>query len=100
MHTQQVVLQGDMRTKVKTAGAGNNESSRDCLNSYHGEAVQTTISSPGSMPSLQESGMHSHSREAGCTRLWCIQGMISAILTAVGVNKTRTKGPLQWGFSS
>jgi hypothetical protein len=27
------------------------------------------------------------------------QGMISAILTTVGVNKTMTKGPHQWGFS-
>jgi hypothetical protein len=37
------------------------------------------------------------SREAGFTCLWWIQGMISATLTAVGVDKT-TKGPLQWGF--
>jgi hypothetical protein len=44
------------------------------------------------------SGMHSHSREAGFTRLWWIKGTISATLTAVRVEKT-TKEPLQWGFS-
>jgi hypothetical protein len=38
------------------------------------------------------SGMHSHSREAGFTRLWWIQGTISATLTAVGVEETTTKG--------
>jgi hypothetical protein len=47
-----------------------------------------------------ESGMHSHSREAGLTRLWWIQGAISATLTAVGVvDKIKAKGPLQWGFN-
>jgi hypothetical protein len=45
------------------------------------------------------SGMHSHLREAGFTQLWWIQGMISATLTAVGVDKT-TKGLLQWDISS
>jgi hypothetical protein len=45
------------------------------------------------------SGMLSHSREAGFTWLWWIQGAISATLTAVGVDKITTKGPLQWGFS-
>jgi hypothetical protein len=33
------------------------------------------------------SGMHSPSREAGFTRLWWIQGAISATLTVVGVDK-------------
>jgi hypothetical protein len=32
-------LQGDAGTKVKTAGAGKNESGRDSANSYHGEIV-------------------------------------------------------------
>jgi hypothetical protein len=41
--------------------------------------------------------MNSHSREAGFTQLWWIQETISATLTAVGVDKTTTKGP-QWGF--
>jgi hypothetical protein len=45
------------------------------------------------------SGMYSHSREAGLTRLWWIQGAITATLTAVGVDKITTKGPLQWGFN-
>jgi hypothetical protein len=46
------------------------------------------------------SGTHSHSREAGLTQLWWIQGAISAILTVVGVvDKITTKGPLQWGFN-
>jgi hypothetical protein len=48
-------LQGDMRTKVKTPGAGKNESRRDCANFYHGEAVQAPLfPSPGSMHSLQQ----------------------------------------------
>jgi hypothetical protein len=37
--------------------------------------------------------MHSHSREAGLTRLWWIQGAISATLTMVGVDNITTKGP-------
>jgi hypothetical protein len=45
-----------------------------------------------------EPGMQSHLREAGFTRLWWIQGTISATLTAMGVDKTTTKGPLQWDF--
>jgi hypothetical protein len=45
-----------------------------------------------------KSGMHSHLREAGFTQLWWIQGTISATLTAVGVDKTTTKEPSQWGF--
>jgi hypothetical protein len=45
------------------------------------------------------SGKQYHSREADWTRLWWIQGAISATLTAVGVGKTTTKGPLQWGFN-
>jgi hypothetical protein len=45
------------------------------------------------------SGMHSHSREAGFTRLWWIQGTISATLTAVGGGGNNNKGPLEWGFS-
>jgi hypothetical protein len=45
-------------------------------------------------------GMHSHSKEAGFTWLWWIQRMISATLTVVGVDKTTTKGLLQWDFSS
>jgi hypothetical protein len=40
------------------------------------------------------SGMHSHSREAGLSRLWWIQGAISATLTVVGIDRTTTKGPL------
>jgi hypothetical protein len=36
------------------------------------------------------SGMHSCSREAGFTRLWGIQGMISASLTAWGWTKQQT----------
>jgi hypothetical protein len=40
------------------------------------------------------SGMHSHSREAGLTRQWWIQGAISATLAAVGVDKITTEGPL------
>jgi hypothetical protein len=43
--------------------------------------------------------MHSHSREAGLSRPWWIQGTISATLTMVGVDKITTKGPLQWGFN-
>jgi hypothetical protein len=39
------------------------------------------------------SGMHSHSREAGFTRLWWIQGTISATLTAVRMDKKQQKGP-------
>jgi hypothetical protein len=49
-----------------------------------------------------ESGseMHSHSREAGLTQLWWIQGAISATLTVVGViEKIKKEGPLQWGFN-
>jgi hypothetical protein len=42
--------------------------------------------------------MHCHLREAGFTWLWWIQGMISATLTVVGVDKTTTKRLLQWGF--
>jgi hypothetical protein len=42
--------------------------------------------------------MHSHSREAGFTQLWWIQGTISATLTAVRVHKTTRREPLQWGF--
>jgi hypothetical protein len=45
------------------------------------------------------SGMHSHLREAGLTRLWWIPGAISGTLTVVGVDKITTKGPLQWGFN-
>jgi hypothetical protein len=44
------------------------------------------------------SGMLTHSREAGFTRLWEVPGTISATLTAVGVDKTSTKGSFQWGF--
>jgi hypothetical protein len=41
-----------------------------------------------------ESGMHSHSREAGFTWLWWIQGTISTALTAVrGWIKQQQKGP-------
>jgi hypothetical protein len=43
--------------------------------------------------------MHSHSGEADFTRLWWIQGAISATLTAVGIDKITTKEPLQWGFN-
>jgi hypothetical protein len=43
--------------------------------------------------------MHSHSGEAGFTQLWWIQGAIFATLSAVGIDKTTTKGPLQWGFN-
>jgi hypothetical protein len=43
--------------------------------------------------------MYSHSREAGLTQLWWIQGAISATLTVVGVDKITTKRPLQWGFN-
>jgi hypothetical protein len=39
------------------------------------------------------SGIHSHSREGGFTWLWWIQGTVSATLTAVGIDKTTTKGP-------
>jgi hypothetical protein len=46
------------------------------------------------------SGTYSHLKEAGFTWLWWIQGTISATLTVVGVDKTTTKGPLQWDFSS
>jgi hypothetical protein len=46
-----------------------------------------------------ESGMYSHSREAGLTQLWWIQGAISATLTVVGVDKITTKGSLQWSFN-
>jgi hypothetical protein len=49
------------------------------------------------MVSLGQRYTH-NSKEAGFTWLWWIQGMISATLTAVGVHKTTTKGPLQWGF--
>jgi hypothetical protein len=42
------------------------------------------------------SGIHSHLGEAGFTQLWWTQGAISATLTAVGLDKTTTKGPLQW----
>jgi hypothetical protein len=45
------------------------------------------------------SGMPSHLREAGLTRMWWIQGAISATLTVVGVDKIITKGPFQWGFN-
>jgi hypothetical protein len=45
------------------------------------------------------SEMHSHLKEAGFTMLWWIQGMISATLTAVVVEKITTKVPFQWGFS-
>jgi hypothetical protein len=45
------------------------------------------------------SGMLSHSREAGLTQLWWIQGAIIATLTAVGVvDEITTQGPLQRGF--
>jgi hypothetical protein len=43
--------------------------------------------------------MHSHSGEADFTRLWWIQGAISATLTAVGIDKITTKEPLQCGFN-
>jgi hypothetical protein len=39
--------------------------------------------------------VHSHSREVGLTRLWWIQGAVSATLTVVGVDKITT----QWGFN-
>jgi hypothetical protein len=42
--------------------------------------------------------MHSYSGEAGFTPLWWIQGAIFATLTAVGIDKIKTKGPLTWGF--
>jgi hypothetical protein len=38
--------------------------------------------------------------EAGFTWLWWVHGTISATLTAVGVGKITTKGPLLWGFNS
>jgi hypothetical protein len=38
-------------------------------------------------------GMHSHSKEAGSTPMWWIQGAISATLTAVGIDKITTEGP-------
>jgi hypothetical protein len=37
--------------------------------------------------------MHSHLREAGFTRLWWIQGMISATLTVGGWTKQQQKDP-------
>jgi hypothetical protein len=43
--------------------------------------------------------MHSHSREAGFTQLWWIQGTIFVTLTAVGVEKNNKGAPpvgLQW----
>jgi hypothetical protein len=40
-----------------------------------------------------------NSREAVFSWLWWIQGMISATLTVVGVDKTPTKGSFQWGSS-
>jgi hypothetical protein len=43
--------------------------------------------------------MHSHSREASFTQLWWIQGMISATLTVVEVDKPTTKGALQWALA-
>jgi hypothetical protein len=46
-----------------------------------------------------KSGMHSHLREAGLTRLWWIQAAITATLTMVGVDKITTKRPLQWDFN-
>jgi hypothetical protein len=46
------------------------------------------------------SGMHSHLKEAGLTRLWWIQGAISDTLTVVEVDKITTKGHLQWGFKA
>jgi hypothetical protein len=40
MQTQQVVFfKGDVGTKVKTPGAGKNESRRDPASSYYGETV-------------------------------------------------------------
>jgi hypothetical protein len=45
------------------------------------------------------SGTHSHLGEAGFIWLWWIQGAIFATLTAVGIDKITTKGPLQWGFN-
>jgi hypothetical protein len=46
------------------------------------------------------SGMHFHLRETVFTSPWWIQGVISATITVVEVDKITTKGPLQWGFSS
>jgi hypothetical protein len=43
--------------------------------------------------------MHSHLAEAGFTQLWWIRGAIFATLTAVGIGKVTTKGPLQWDFN-
>jgi hypothetical protein len=34
VETEDCILQGDVRTKVKTPGAGKNESRRDCASSY------------------------------------------------------------------
>jgi hypothetical protein len=48
---------------------------------------------------LPQRGWHSYSKEAGFNQLWWIKEMISSTLTAVWVDKTTTKGPLQWGFS-
>jgi hypothetical protein len=45
-------------------------------------------------------GTHSHSAEAGFIWVWWIQAaIIFAMLTAVGIDKITTKGPLQWGFN-
>jgi hypothetical protein len=47
------------------------------------------------------SGMHSYSREACLTGLWCIQGAITATLTVLEVvDKVTTKVPLQLGFNA
>jgi hypothetical protein len=49
---------------------------------------------------LGESGSGTHSSgEAGFTWLWLIQGAIFTTLTAVGIDKITTEGPLQWGFN-
>jgi hypothetical protein len=49
------ILQGDVRTKVKTPDSGKNESRRDCANSHQGQTVQTPLSpSPGFMPGPQQ----------------------------------------------
>jgi hypothetical protein len=44
-------------------------------------------------------GMLSYLIEAGFTQLLWIQGVISATLTVVGVDKITTRGLLQWDFN-
>jgi hypothetical protein len=53
----------------------------------------------GRVQAFRRVGMHSHLGETGFTRLWWIQGAISATLAVVRIDKITTKGSLQWGFN-